>query len=125
MDVRDRSHHEPAVVAVDEALEELCGQVLLGPEDDLIGVASGGGGGQPASGVDVRGMDGAHHPVEARQVLVDVGPDPVEGLRIGDQHDPPGEDRPGEHPPVDEPPAEHRETPATGTQMRMVGRVTP
>ncbi len=38
VDIRDGAHDEPAVVAVDEALEQLGREVLLGSEDDLVSV---------------------------------------------------------------------------------------
>ena len=109
VDVRDGPHDEPEVVAVDEALEEAGRQVVLGAEHDLVGSSAGRRCPETAAGVGVGGVDGADHPVEASQVLIHLGPDPVDGLGVGNQHDPAGENRPGEHTPVEKAPAEDRE----------------
>ena len=114
VDVGYGAHHQPAVVALHEALEEVGGEVLLGAEHDLVGLAAHGRGAQPAAGVHVGRVDRADDPVEAGHLLVDLGPDAFDRLRIGNQHDPAREDRPGEDPPIQQPPAEDGEARRAG-----------
>ena len=40
---------------------------------------------------------------------INLAPDPINGLRVRDEHDPAREDRPREHPPIEKPPAQHGE----------------